>query len=266
MAKKKHGEPHEEHADESWLIPYADLLTLLLALFIVLFATSTASTEKLQAMAAAFSSIVYGDGGANSALIDTGAQGTEGDQIAIIPMQQSTPAPSDTEGDEGGDGGKAQIEQLESNFKTYVAENNLSDQMQVEGKDDGLLITLTSDVWFPSGSADIGPQQTIFANEVGAMIAESQAGGQTLGVVVSGHTDNEPIHTAQYNSNWELSVARAVNFMKILISTTSLNPSNFSARGLGEYEPIDTNDTPEGRQHNRRVEVFVKPDASVVKS
>ena len=76
-------------------------------------------------------------------------------------------------------------------------------------------------------------------------------------ITVSGHTDNVPINTREFPSNWELSSQRAVNFMRYLIADNSLKPERFSAIGYGEYRPIMTNETPEGRSKNRRVEVLI---------
>lgn len=246
--KKAH---HEEHMDESWLIPYADLLTLLLALFIVLFASSTVDSDKYQAMQQAF-----------------------GKEIGVLPESGSTIAPDSPggimesvnpsqpsgTGEETGTGKEDQIGDLESAFKTYVVDNSLSDQVKLEKKDDGLLVTLTSDVWFALGSAEINQSHVQVAKEVEKMIEENQKGRVPFKVIVTGHTDNLPIKNGQYKSNWQLSLARAVNFMEILMDNSTLDPSNFSARGMGEYDPIDTNDTPEGRQHNRRVEVYISFD------
>ena len=78
-------------------------------------------------------------------------------------------------------------------------------------------------------------------------------------IVVTGHTDNVPIHNAEYASNWELSVMRAINFMKVLLANQNLQPELFTAKGYGEFQPIATNETTEGRAKNRRVEVLIQP-------
>jgi chemotaxis protein MotB len=79
-------------------------------------------------------------------------------------------------------------------------------------------------------------------------------------IIVSGHTDNVPINNSEYDSNWHLSVMRAVNFMKILTDNKKLDPKAFSAKGFGEFTPVSSNDTNEGRQENRRVEVLILPN------
>lgn len=240
--KKNH---HEEEMSEAWLLPYSDLMTLLLAVFIVLFAVSKQDEVKAAAMAEAFRSIFTGEVSVmeqvSDGVLDGGAE-TEPMPNLIQPITTED-----------------LIQNLQQRFEAYINENNLNEQMKASYNEDGVLIILTSDVWFPSGSAEINVSQDAIAREVAVMIAENQGEDHRLKVVVSGHTDNMPISTAQYASNWSLSVDRAVNFMEMLINYSGLNPAQFSARGLGEYDPLATNDTEEGRQRNRRVEVYISP-------
>jgi chemotaxis protein MotB len=256
----KRKEEHEEHQDESWLIPYADLLTLLLALFIVLFASSTVDKETMNAMQMAFFE-EYNGVLPEPAADSPGLGGVNVQQPSAAPGASAKPAPT-AEGT--GVAAEELVSVLHKNFATYVEENGLESEMRIEAQPEGLLITLTSDIWFPSGSAEINASQKEIAAQIAGMIANAQDESQVmLSVIVSGHTDNVPIHGTIFKNNWGLSVTRAVNFMEELMNNSSLGPSNFSARGFGEYEPIDTNDTVEGRQHNRRVEVMIAPQVAV---
>ena len=81
-------------------------------------------------------------------------------------------------------------------------------------------------------------------------------------IIISGHTDNVPIKNARYESNWELSVMRAVEFMKIILKNEKLDPRWFSAKGFGEFQPVATNETAEGKTRNRRVEILILPRTS----
>ena len=130
--------------------------------------------------------------------------------------------------------------------------------------DDGLMIRIKEKALFPSGSAELVGE----AQKIGPVVAGLLAKIPER-VVISGHTDNVPIATARYPSNWELSSQRALNFMKFLFaSNTSLNPARFSSIGYSEYRPIADNKTDEGRAQNRRVEVLIartyqfNPDSS----
>ncbi len=252
MAKKKHHGSHEEHMDESWLIPYADLLTLLLALFIVLFASSNVDKDKYASMAEVFSK-------------EIGLDPPTSNTIGIDPLN-SAPKTQPNEFDQNASKGqtaaeqkKEMVDKLQDTFKTYVEENDLTSQLQVAEKGDGLLITLTSDVWFPSGSATINQGHIAVAKEVATMIADADKknNNQHFKLTISGYTDNRPISTSTFPSNWALSVMRAVNFLQAMLDNSDIDPGVCMARGLGENEPVDTNATAEGRQHNRRVEVFI---------
>ena len=140
-------------------------------------------------------------------------------------------------------------------LKTYFAQNNMSDDIQISEQPNMLTLTLESDVLFPSGSAQLNASQREMARNVAAIIQETQRRGLKMQVQVYGHTDNRPINTAQYPSNWHLSLDRASRFLAAMIEGSDLDPRAFSAVGYGEMDPIDTNDTPEGQQRNRRVEV-----------
>lgn len=265
----KRKQDHEEHMDETWLIPYADLLTLLLALFIVLFATSTVDQELLTAMKQAFYE-EYTGVMPEAEVGDPGTGGAEDGGAEVMPEDvENLETPEDTPpiaetpvgtDDSPGETVNRLIEILQQEFSHYVATNELENEMRIEPQREGLLITLTSDIWFPSGSAEINASQKAVAGQIAKMIAKVQDDNQImLSVIVSGHTDNVPISGSEFPDNWRLSVTRAVNFMEVLMNNSTLQPSNFSARGFGEYEPVSSNDTEEGRQRNRRVEVLISP-------
>ena len=135
----------------------------------------------------------------------------------------------------------------------YIDQNSLQDQLSTELTEDGLLIRIKEKALFPSGSAELVAQ----AQSIGPVVAGLLATIPER-VIISGHTDNVPINSAQYPSNWELSSARALNFMKYLLSLNpKLSPKRFSAIGYSEYRPIADNKTEEGRTKNRRVEVLI---------
>jgi chemotaxis protein MotB len=178
------------------------------------------------------------------------------------------PPATDTESETGRDkfGESSQIGRLYGNLSGYIQNNDLEEEMQVKIVGDSLLITLTSDIWFPSGSAVISMIQRETARKMSDMIAANQTEEDPFRIVITGHTDNVPMSTAQFPSNWYLSAIRAINFMEAMLYDDRLDPRIFSARGYGEFEPINTNDTAEGRQHNRRVEVLISLDHPLVES
>ncbi|MDR1062215.1 MAG: OmpA family protein [Clostridiales bacterium] len=267
MGRKKR---HEGHADESWLLPYSDLMTLLLALFIVLFAASKVDEAKFQAIREAFATQFAG-----GTKLPEGGDGLLPEVVLpILPddQEEAEPAPSEPdepeESEESEDPEQPDQEQSEpeqpnpdlaelfDSLTGYIATNDLSDNMALKLSSEEVLVTLSSDVWFASGSAELTPEMRVFAVTLADLLAQSQK-THPINIIITGHTDDRPIHTAAFPSNWHLSVARAVNFMEIMLENSTFDPRIFSARGYGEYEPIDTSGTPEGLQHNRRVEVLL---------
>lgn len=241
MARKKRPKPHEEGASEAWLLPYSDLLTLLLALFIVLFAMSQTDETKMKAMSQAFTA-AFNTGGPSF----FSRAGPNESRFAQIPSDE----------DKGNSAYIAENQQLESvkrQMDQYIEQNHMKDELSTELTEDGLMIRIKEKALFPSGSAELVQEsQRIGPVITGLLVPLSER------VVISGHTDNVPIATAQYPSNWELSSARAMNFMKFLLAQDGrLNPARFSAIGYSEYHPVVSNDTEAGRIQNRRVEVLI---------
>ena len=241
MARKKRGPKKEEEAGEAWLLPYSDLMTLLLALFISLFAMSQTDQKKMADMAQAFSA-AFNMGGPSFF-----------DKMGPNPGRRAE-MPSD---EDAGNSAYIQenqaLEQVKKQMDQYIDQNELSEQLSTEMTDDGLLIRIKEKALFPSGSAELAGQ----AQSIGTVVAGLLATIPER-VIISGHTDNVPINSAQYPSNWELSSQRALNFMKYLLSINSkLAPQRFSAIGYSEYRPIADNKTEEGRTKNRRVEILI---------
>ena len=242
MAKKAKRHKHEEHVDESWLVPYADILTLLLALFIVLFASSSVDQDKLERMSAVFNQVFEGGTG-----VFDNPSPTESIDATSQDVQEAVNRYAEDQ---------KQLSETQEKVEQLIAVNELENQFQATMTDDGLLITIRDSVLFESGKADIRPEQRDVATDLGNILNFDPA----RNVIITGHTDNVPIANSTFDSNWELSVSRALNFLKIIInSNDELDAKYFSVKGFGEYSPIASNDTNEGRAQNRRVEVLVQP-------
>lgn len=228
--------------DESWLLPYADLLTLLLALFIVLFASSTVDAGKLEQLSAVFNEVFDGGHG-------------------IMDSNAPTPVPIPKEAANDGDEenlyleDQKSLEEIQDRVDEYIALHEFENQFETIMTDEGLLVTIRDSILFTPGKADIKPEYLPMADELADLLVFDPA----RHIVVTGHTDNVPINSAEFGSNWELSVMRAVNFLKIVVQNENIDPLLFSAKGYGEYQPIETNKTAEGRSKNRRVEILIQP-------
>lgn len=251
MSRKKK-EHHEEHADETWLIPYADLLTLLLALFIVLFASAQLDQKKFDQIAASFNVAFNG----SPALLESPKppQPETSQANPAVPQIPAVMNAMNGINEKAYMQETAQLIELKKMLDKYIGDNGLSGDLSTALTDDGLMIRIQDTALFPSGSAELRAESRRFGTQIAQLLSPL-----TQKVTVSGHTDTVPINTRQFPSNWELSSQRAVNFMRFLmVQEPGLRPERFSATGYGEYRPVASNDTAEGRSANRRVEVFIQ--------
>jgi chemotaxis protein MotB len=255
---KKRGHD-ESHIDETWLIPYADLLTLLLALFIVLFASSSLDAKKFETLAQSLSNAFNGGTGVlqNPSPTPTPVPRSTDDSPSD-PSSSITPKPSKEEERQAAKQQQEQqetedLQKLKQSMDKYIHDNGLDNQIETKLLPEGLKIVIRDLAFFRLGSAEIKPEARNLAVAMSHLLA-----AYPRKVVVSGHTDNVPITSGQYSSNWDLSTRRAVNFLHILLENDKLDPSNFSAVGYGEYQPVVPNDTEEHRAQNRRIEVFIQ--------
>lgn len=253
MSKKTRHEPHEEHADESWLLPYADLLTLLLALFIVMYAMSATDNKKFEEMSEAFNTALStGNGVLNfsSALpsdknLDKGKKNSEENVVNNADKQKQKSQLAKQEQED--------LEKLKKQLDQYISNNGLTTLLNTKLNQSQLTITISDNALFASGSAVVKQESRQLAGAISNMLQQFP----TYNVVVSGHTDNMPISNNEYASNWDLSSDRALHFMKILLQNTKLDPVKFTSTAYGEFHPIASNATDAGRAKNRRVEVSI---------
>ncbi|MFD1204457.1 MULTISPECIES: flagellar motor protein MotB [Sporosarcina] len=242
MSRKRKRKKDDGHIDESWLLPYSDLLTLLLALFIVLFASSSLDEAKFSQISSVFNQIFDGGKG----VMDDAAP-------------TSVPVPKDSSGEENENSSyledQKSLEGIQEKLDDYIAVHELENQFETQLTDEGLLVTIRDSILFETGKATISPQYENMAKDIANLLIFEKP----RQIVITGHTDNVPIHNAEFEDNWELSAKRALNFLKIIISSNGLDPKLFSVKGYGDTEPIASNDTSEGRSKNRRVEVLIQP-------
>lgn len=263
MAKgKKHN--HEEHIDETWLIPYADLLTLLLALFIVLFASSEVDAKKFDQMVKSFNIAL--NGGVGVMQNPSAVQFDPEMEVSTITNKKQGEQ-EQTEKEKSEEQKKLEqawaketedLQKMKVQLDGYIQRNGLQEKLQTRLTEQGLLITILDNALFDSGSAVLKPGARALAAEISKLLIPLPKQ-----VTVTGHTDNRPINTPEFPSNWDLSTKRATNFLKVLLENKALTPARFSATGKGEFHPVATNDTPEGRAKNRRVEVAILRDLTV---
>lgn len=235
MRRKK--TKHDDHMDETWLIPYSDLLTLLLALFLVLYAMSSVNEDKFQELKQTLNALF--SGGVGVLVSDQGLS-----EVGDSPFTQNPP-PSYWNEDQT-------LREYQQRLQAYLEQEGMSDIVTTRVTELGLLITVQDLAYFDSGKADLRPESLKLLEFLGVLLE-----GIGNDVQICGYTDSLPIHTAQYPSNWHLSTDRALSVLEIFEQNPNLAPERFSVVGYGEYRPVASNDTPEGRQKNRRVEIVV---------
>ncbi|WP_108585692.1 flagellar motor protein MotB [Paenisporosarcina sp. OV554] len=248
MKRKK---KHEEHVDESWLIPYADILTLLLALFIVLFAASEVDSKKFKAISDSFNTELQGGTGVleQQAAIEITEDTSQTAKLdETIPIEESEEVMSAYQDHK-------ELQELQRKIDEYITDKGLSPRLQTELTIKGLVLKIKEGVLYQSGSADINEESKVIAVEISNLLVTDPP----RNILIDGHTDNIPAVSEEFPSNWELSSARAINFMKILLENKNLDSNKFSATAYGEFQPITSNDTEAGRAENRRVEVLITP-------
>lgn len=251
MRRKR--EKKEHKMDDSWLLPYADLLTLLLALFIVLFSMSEVDSQKYSQLAEIFKS-EFSDG---KGILENG------DEPIDPPLesdQNDEPAEdADQEIQNKHTEELEQLQGLQKEINNYIIEGELSETLETLLTDEGLLITILNDISFDSGSAIVKDKGIEVAREVSEFLMTDPPHQ----IVISGHADDRPMHNMLFASNWELSVTRAINFMTLILKNEGLDPTRFSAKGFGEHQPIVPNTSEENRAKNRRVEVLILPNYEI---
>ena len=259
--KRGHDEEHEEHENhERWLLTYADMITLLLALFVVLFAISSVNVSKLktlqQSLKDAFSGRVL-DGG--EAIMQTGESvvlrqlNSESSVVPRAPLL-GRPTEASAAAALAARREEDELQQLKRMLDAYAAEHGFRDSVETVVARRGLVVRLlTDDVLFDSGLAQLKPQGLPMLTEVGTLLTVDEKHP----VVVEGHTDDVPISTSQFASNWELSTARASQVVRYLIGR-NVPARRFGAAGYADLHPLSSNGTSDGRARNRRVEIVLQ--------
>lgn len=245
---------HRGHvSQERWLISYADFITLLFALFVVLFAFARADqkkqTEVKAAIDTAFKSMgVFSLTGfrPNSAKKDTGE--VPAAPVTVI-MAEEKLSPTRV---------KQDLESIDRELQEKLAGPVAQHTIVIKMGRNGLVISLREAGFFNSGSATPRSEAIPALRQIAASL-----GNSGYDVRVEGHTDNVPIQTEQFQSNWELSSARATRIARLLLEVGTINPERVSAAGFAEFHPVDTNDTAAGRANNRRVDLVIEPRSGV---
>ena len=272
---RRGGGHQEEESAERWLLTYADMITLLMALFMVLFSISSVNISKYQtlqkSLKAAFSGNILPGGKAisqqgstansshvpatyelqalepvttmgASALQNSTARGSGNQSTAAVAQQAAAQHES------------AVFARIKTELDTYARQHGFAKNVQTSIEPKGLVIrVLTDDLLFESGQATLEGRSHALLGKIGELLNVDE----THPIDVEGNTDDVPIHGGLYPSNWELSTARASTVVRFL-TERAVSPARLTATGYAEQHPVDSNATPAGRARNRRVEIVMK--------
>lgn len=215
------------------------MVTLLLAFFVLLFAFSEVDVQRFRAILSAFqASIGVLDGGRTVMEMRPDMMGSGAWDLRDVDFYRPEL--------------EAQLRAVYTQVQDFVQERGLDIALTVELEERGVTLRFQEGVLFDLGRADIKPEARRFLDEISSLLA-----ALPNPIRIEGHTDNLPIRTERFPSNWELSTARATNVTRYLIEQHGLDPHRLSAAGYGEYRPLVDNDTPENRARNRRVDIVL---------
>jgi chemotaxis protein MotB len=237
---------------ERWLVSYADFITLLFAFFVVLYASSQRDARRVAQLSAAIHGAFQqldAFPGDKSAQLNDISPNPAVENARRVPEGNQPPNPNDTKPTSGSG---IDVEQLRRELKNALGDEIKNHEIEMRLTPVGFVISLQELGFFNSGEAHLLPGAVGKLTRIANIL--NQHGFE---IRVEGHTDNVPIHTAEFRSNWELSTARATEVIRMLIENFKFDPARVSVGGFGEYRPLESNLTPQGRQHNRRVDLVV---------
>ena len=242
--------PRSRVTQDRWLVSYADFITLLFAFFVVLYAFARADQKKQvqisQAIDSAFRSMGVLHQGPRQA---PGGAADRAESVKQAVMAEEFVDPAKVKDD---------LERLRRDLTQTLSSQIASHAISLEMGRDGLVISLREAGFFDSGSAVPKAEAEQTLRQIAGRL-----GATPYDVRVEGHTDNVPIHTAEFDSNWELASARATRIARLFLEMKAIPPERISAAGYGEYHPVAANDTAQGRAENRRVDLVVMPRTTI---
>lgn len=232
MPREKNKEEKVKKGSPAWMTTYGDLMTLLLVFFVLLYSFSVMDLEKFQGFIAALK--------AQLGVLDGGRTISE-DTLVSKGLKGERFNPSQTN-----------LNRVMGELSQYIKEQGLQNNVSLEITRRGLIVRLTGQILYDLGKAEIKPEGEKILDKIATSIKDIPND-----IMVEGHTDNLPINNEQFPSNWELSTTRATNVIKFFIENYNISPDRLSAAGYSEYRPLYSNDTPEHRTKNRRVEIVI---------
>lgn len=254
MAKKHKHEDHVNH--EAWAIPYGDLVTLLLAFFVVMYAVSSVNEGKYRAASASLSAAFTGQPRTilpvqiGTLPVESSGESLQMDLVAP-PDRERAPDATEFASSSGLDGSGTDLQLMATNIEEALSDLIEAEVVIVRSNPYSLEVEIKTDLLFASGTASLSLRAADIIRRLAAPLQAFQNH-----IKVEGHTDNIPINTLAFPSNWELSAARAATVVHLL-TKSGINSGRLMVVGYGEHRPVGDNGTAEGRNQNRRVLIII---------
>ena len=243
--------PRSRVTHDRWLVSYADFITLLFGLFVVMYAFARADQKKQaqvsQAIDAAFRSMGVMPNAASQQSTAAGTNGAAPGANAV--MDEDVVSPAEV---------KEDLDRIRRDLAATLLTQIAAHTVSLEMGRDGLVISLREAGFFESGSAVPKPEALPTLRQIA-----DKLGPTAYDLRIEGHTDNVPIHNEQFDSNWELSAARATHIARLFLEMKAISADRLSVAGYAEFHPVASNDTAEGRAENRRVDLVVMPRTKI---
>lgn len=240
MARRKR-KKQEEGGGDGWLTTFSDLMSLLLTFFILLFSMSNVSEAKFNSASQSIQDALIGETGGGSIIEGAGISNLDtGNGTGGIEQSEST---NDI---------PLQVTRMYEEAMALIEEEGIGDQISVSSDQDGVYLDIQESILFGMGDANIS---SVGRETLDSLTELLEFSGNDI--IVEGFTDNVPIQSTRYPSNWELSSARAMAVVRYLVEENNIEPSRMSGRGYGEFNPVVPNDTAENRAKNRRVNIVL---------
>lgn len=256
-ARRRRRSPDDLHNRERWLVSYADFITLLFAFFVVMYSVSSVNEGKYKVLSDTLEGIFNAPRRAEHPIAKPRPKPPP--RAGQIPRDQIvTPiaeAPRNREGIEKRR--SAELKNIANQFAAKFDALMSQGLVTVHTSDQWIEVSLRNSLLFGSGEADPHYDAFPVVDKIASILKDHDNA-----VLVEGFTDNMPISTDRFPSNWELSAARAATIVRLL-SAEGVDPERMAAVGYGQFQPIARNDTPEGRRRNRRVVILISRDPSV---
>lgn len=243
--RERRRKPKQKENEERWLITYSDLITLLMIFFVIMYAMSSINQVKFSELSASLAAALH-----KSNQIPLQHLGSTSLLDAANPTNQGHDTSNPLQSAQNQQQAQA-MNNLFKELQMYITTHHLTNNIAIVNEERGVQITLKDVVLFDTGKADIRPAaQTILAGLIPFFKSLPNQ------IVVEGYTDNQPISTPEYPTNWELSAGRAMRVVRF-IASQGVAPDRLAGIGYGQYRPISPNTTAAGRQNNRRVNIVI---------